>query len=295
VAGPVLITGADGFVGGHLLAELGSDGVAGSADVLDSEAFAVEVRDVRPGAVIHLAALSSVGASWESIAEVWRTNVLGTVQVLEAVRAEAPEARVIMASSGEVYGRAEAIPTCEDAPVNPLSPYAASKAAAELAASQAVARGQDVVVVRPFPQIGPGQDDRFAVGSWTRQIARLEAEGGGTVLVGDLSGERDLTDVRDGARAYALLLEGSVEPGTYNLASGRGVQMAAVLQMLIGLATVRIELQQDDSRLRPADIPTLVGDPSKLHAATGWKPQIALEKTLSEALEAARQIEVGVS
>jgi GDP-4-dehydro-6-deoxy-D-mannose reductase len=295
VAGPVLITGADGFVGGHLLAELGSDGVAGSADVLDSEAFAVEVRDVRPGAVIHLAALSSVGASWESVAEVWRTNVLGTVQVLEAVRAEAPEARVIMASSGEVYGRAEAIPTREDAPVNPLSPYAASKAAAELAASQAVARGQDVVVVRPFPQIGPGQDDRFAIGSWTRQIARLEAEGGGTVLVGDLSGERDLTDVRDGARAYALLLEGSVEPGAYNLASGRGVQMAAVLQMLIGLATVPIELEQDDSRLRPADIPTLVGDPSKLRAATGWKPQIALEQTLSEALEAARQIEVGVS
>src|SRR5919204_2413417 len=103
--GPILITGAEGFVGSHLLAELGADAVGGSADVLDGDAFAAELRDVRPGAVIHLAALSSVGASWEGVAEVWRTNVLGTVQVLETVGEEAPEARVIVASSGEVYGR----------------------------------------------------------------------------------------------------------------------------------------------------------------------------------------------
>jgi GDP-4-dehydro-6-deoxy-D-mannose reductase len=293
--GPILITGADGFVGGHLVAELGGDAVAGLTDVLDAEAFAAELRGVRPAAVIHLAALSSVGDSWEGVAEVWRTNVVGTVQVLESVRAEAPEARVLVASSGEVYGRAETIPTPEDSPFAPGSPYAASKAAAELAASQAAARGQDVVVVRPFPQVGPGQDERFAIGSWTRQIARLEADGGGTMLVGDLSGERDLTDVRDGARAYRLLLEADAAPGAYNLASGRGVRMADVLDLLVGLSSVPIEVEQEEARLRPADIPVLVGDPSKLRAATGWEPAIQLEQTLADALEAARRIEVGVS
>jgi GDP-4-dehydro-6-deoxy-D-mannose reductase len=295
VARRILITGADGFVGGHLLAELGGDAVAGSADVLDRDAFAAELREVGPAAVIHLAALSSVGDSWEGVAEVWRTNVLGTVQVLEAVRTEAPDARVLVASSGEVYGRAETIPTPEDAPLRPLSPYAASKAAAELAAAQAAERGLDVVVVRPFPQVGPGQDERFAIGSWTRQIARLEAEGGGTLLVGDLSGERDLTDVRDGARAYRLLVERPVEPGPYNIATGRAVRIADVLEILIGLTPVPIEVEQDESRLRPVDIRTLAGDPSKLTAATGWAPEIPLEQTLGEALETARQIEVGVS
>jgi GDP-4-dehydro-6-deoxy-D-mannose reductase len=287
----ILVTGPNGFVGRHLLA---SGVVGSSADVLDADALAAELREVRPAAVIHLAALSSVSASWESVAEVWRTNVLGTVNLLEAVRAEAPEARVIVASSGEVYGRAETIPTPEHAPIAPVSPYAASKAAAELAGSQAAARGLDVVVVRTFPQVGPGQDERFAIGSWTRQIARLEADGGGTLLVGDLSGERDLTDVRDGARAYRLLLDRSVEPGAYNLASGRGVRMGDVLDLLIGLSSVPIEVEQEQARLRPAEIPALVGDPSKLRAATGWAPEVALEQTLADALEAARGSEVPV-
>jgi GDP-4-dehydro-6-deoxy-D-mannose reductase len=295
VPGPILITGAEGFVGRHLLAELGADAVAGTADVLDVDAFASELRGVRPATVIHLAAMSSVGESWEGVAEVWRTNVLGTVTVLEAVRADAPEARVIVASSGEVYGRAEAIPTPEDAPILPLSPYAASKAAAELAVSQAAARGLDVLVVRTFPQIGPGQDERFAIGSWTRQIARLEADGGGTLLVGDLSGERDLTDVRDGARAYRLLLDAAAQPGAYNLATGRAVRMSDVVDVLVRLTTLPIEVEQDESRLRPSDIATLVGDPSKLRAATGWEPEIALEQTLADALEAARRSEVRVS
>ena len=140
-----------------------------------------------------------------------------------------------------------------------------------------------------------GQDERFAIGSWTRQIARLEVDGGGTLLVGDLSGERDLTDVRDGCRAYRLLLETAVEPGVYNLASGRSVRMSDVVDVLVQLTTVPIEVEQDESRLRPSDIPTLVGDPSKLRTATGWAPEIALAQTLADALEAARRSEVRVS
>jgi GDP-4-dehydro-6-deoxy-D-mannose reductase len=290
--GPILVTGADGFVGRHLLKELGEDGVAGRVDVLDGGAVTAELEAVKPRAVVHLAALSSVSESWEETVPLWRTNVLGTVRILEAVRSSAPAARVLLASSGEIYGRAATLPVTEDAPVAPLSPYAASKAAAELAAGQAALAGTDVVVARSFPHLGPGQDERFAVGSWTKQIARLEAEGGGTLLVGDLSAERDLTDVRDVCRAYRLLLERDVPAGTYNVASGRTVPMRRVVELLADLAGVPVEVTQDEGRLRPVDIPKLSGNPAKLRDATGWKPEIPLERTLSDALTAARELEV---
>ena len=172
--------------------------------------------------------------------------------------------------------------------MRPISPYAVSKAAAELACALP---GVDVVVTRSFNHEGPGRDDRFAVGSWTRQIARLEAEGGGTLLVGDLSAERDITDVRDVARAYRLLLDRSVPAGTYNVASGHSVPMERVVELLVGLARVPVRVERDESRLRPADIPRLCGDASKLRAATGWEPTIPLEQTLADALAAARELE----
>jgi GDP-4-dehydro-6-deoxy-D-mannose reductase len=291
-AGPILVTGADGFVGRHLLRELGEDAVPGRADVLDGEGLRAELETVKPRAVVHLAALSSVSESWDETVPLWRTNVLGTVQLLDAVGGSAPEARVLLASSGEVYGRAAVLPAAEDAPVAPLSPYAASKAAAELAAAQAALAGIDVVVARSFPHIGPGQDERFAVGSWTKQIAGLEAEGGGKLLVGDLSAERDLTDVRDVCRAYSLLLDRAVPPGTYNVASGRAVPLRRVVELLVDHASVPVEVAQDETRLRPVDIPKLSGDPAKLRAATGWEPKIPLEQTLADALAAARELEV---
>ena len=291
-AGAILVTGADGFVGRHLLRELGEDGAAGRADVLDADGLTAELEAVKPRAVVHLAALSSVSESWEHTVPLWRTNVLGTVQVLDALRSSAPDARLLLTSSGEVYGRTAPGPVAEDAPVAPLSPYAASKAAAELAAGQAALAGMDVVVARSFPHIGPGQDERFAVGSWTNQIARLEAEGGGTLLVGDLSAERDLTDVRDVCRAYRLLLDRDVPPGTYNVGSGRAVPLRRVVELLVDLASVPVEVAQDETRLRPVDIPKLAADPAKLRAATGWKPEIPLEQTLADALAAARELEV---
>jgi GDP-4-dehydro-6-deoxy-D-mannose reductase len=215
-------------------------------------------------------------------------NVIGTVNVLDAVRAGSPEARVLLASTCEVYGRAERIPTPEDEPVRPLSPYAATKAAAELACSVA---GLDVVVARASNHEGPGRDERFAVGSWTRQIARLEAEGGGTLLVGDLTAERDILDVRDVCRAYRLLLDRAVPAGTYNVGSGRTVTIAHVLEQLVELARVPVQVERDESRVRPAEIPRLAGDPTRLRAATGWKPEIPLEQTLADTLGAARELE----
>jgi GDP-4-dehydro-6-deoxy-D-mannose reductase len=288
----VLVTGPDGLVGSHLRETLGDAFLPLEADVLDTSAVAATVRDAKPGAVVHLAAESSVSGSWEMASRVWTVNAIGTVNVLEAVRAERSEARVLVVSSGEVYGNADVTPTPEDAPLQPLSPYAASKAAAELACAQAAASGLDVVVARAFPHTGPGQDDRFAIGSWSRQIARLEAEGGGALLVGDLSAERDLTDVRDVCHAYGLLLNRSVAAGTYNVASGRAVPMSRVVELLVGFAEAPVRVERDEARLRPIDIPRLSGDPARLQAATGWEPRIPLEQTLADTLGAARKSEL---
>ncbi len=281
-----LVTGADGFVGGHLRAELGDAFVPFEGDVLDANALRGAVDGI--DAVVHLAAQSSVAASWQDAFGAWRVNVDGTVNVLTAVGAGAPGARVLLASTCEVYGNAARIPTPEDERLAPVSPYAASKAAAELACA---ASRLDVVVARAANHEGPGRDDRFAVGSWTRQIARLEAEGGGTLLVGDLSAERDILDVRDVCRAYRLLLDRSVPAGTYNVSSGETVTMEHVVELLVGLARVPVRVERDESRVRPAEIPRLAGDPSRLRAATGWAPEIPLEQTLADTLAAAREME----
>jgi GDP-4-dehydro-6-deoxy-D-mannose reductase len=214
--------------------------------------------------------------------------------VLQAVRRECPDARVVAVSTGEVYGRAERLPTPEDAPVAPVSPYAASKAAAEIACAQARETGIDVVVARAFQHEGPGRDDRFAVGSWARQLAELEQAGGGTLRVGNLDVERDITDVRDVCRAYVRLLETSLPAGVYNVASGRSVRLAEVVDLLVGMARVPVTVEQDPDRLRPADLPVQCGDAARLREVTGWEPEIPLERTLSDMLEAARNLKVGV-
>jgi GDP-4-dehydro-6-deoxy-D-mannose reductase len=282
----VLVTGPSGFVGGHLRAELGDVFAPFDGDVFDPAAVREAVREAE--AVVHLAAESSVAGSWEDPLRAWRVNVDGTLNVLDAVRAERPEARVLLASTCEVYGAAERFPTPEEEPFRPVSPYAATKVAAELACSVS---GLDVVVARASNHEGPGRDERFAIGSWTRQIARLEAEGGGVLLVGDLSAERDLLDVRDVCRAYRLLLDPQAPAGTYNVASGRTVTMAHVVELLLGLTDAPVEVERDESRFRPAEIPRLAGDPARLRAATGWAPEIPLERTLADTLAAAREME----
>ena len=283
----VVVTGPKGFVGTHLGAELGDALVPYEEDVLDLGSLTTAVRDARPDAVVHLAALSSVADSWGDVTEVWRTNVLGTVNVVEVLRAEAPGTRLLFVSSGEVYGRTPLIPTPEDAPVDPVSPYGASKAAAELACRQA--RDLDVVVARSFPHIGPGQSERFSVASWVAQLARLRSEGGGNLLVGDLEMARDLTDVRDVCRAYRLLLDRSVPGGTYNVSSGEAVPLKRVVELLVEASGVPVTVERDPTRIRPAEVRVVAGDASELRVATGWEPTIPLEQTLADMLEAAEQ------
>jgi GDP-4-dehydro-6-deoxy-D-mannose reductase len=272
-----------------MLELLGGDAAALDADVRDQEALAKAVRAARPRAVVHLAAVSSVGDSWADPGETWRVNAVGTVNLLAAVRAESPSARVLLASTGEVYGRAEELPTPETAATAPLSPYAASKVAAEVAGEQAArSDGLDIVVARAFQHEGPGRDDRFALGSWSRQLAKLEQEGGGALYVGDLTARRDITDVRDVCRAYRLLLDAAVPAGVYNVASGTARPMQEVLETLLGLARCAVTVERDPGRTRPSELPVVWGDASKLRAATGWKPEIPLERTLEDVLEAAR-------
>jgi GDP-4-dehydro-6-deoxy-D-mannose reductase len=285
---PVLITGAEGFVGTHLRALLGESAVSAEVDVLDGAAVSRAVREARPRRVVHLAAESSVASSWRDAPATWSVNVVGTVNVLEAVREEQPSARVLFVSTGEVYGRTDQLPTPESAPTAPVSPYAATKAAAEIACGQSARAGLDVVIARAFNNEGPGRDERFALGSWANQIARLEETGGGVLAVGDLSAERDITDVRDVCRAYTLLLDEAVSAGSYNVASGRSVPMRDVVELFVSLARCPVEVERRKDRLRAVEIPRMAGDASRLREATGWQPEIGLEQTVSDMLEAAR-------
>jgi GDP-4-dehydro-6-deoxy-D-mannose reductase len=178
--------------------------------------------------------------------------------------------------------------------VAPRSPYAASKAAAELAAEQAArAHGLDVVVARPFAHTGPGHDRRFALPSWAAQIAELERAGGGELKVGDLTVQRDLLDVRDVVAGYLALLDPAVPAGTYNVARGEAVPLGDLLALLVEAAAVPVRVVRDPERMRPVDTPLLCGDAGRLRSATGWEPRHALAETLADLLEAARRSVIG--
>jgi GDP-4-dehydro-6-deoxy-D-mannose reductase len=288
----VVITGADGFAGRHLRSALEGRGIAviaSSADVRDGAAVSRELQAARPDAIAHLAALTSVADAWDREREVWEVNALGTLNVVLAMAEQAPEARLLVASTAEVYGRVaeDEGPAGEDRPVAPISPYGRAKAAAE----QACARDDlDIVVVRPFPHTGPGQSETFAIASFAGQIARIEAgQAPPSIKVGNLAAQRDYADVRCVVDAYARLLERRGEPRVFNVATGEAHSMASVLERLLALATVEIAVEVDPSRLRPADIPLLVGSSRRLAEATGWRPSRSLDETLADVLNAARQ------
>jgi GDP-4-dehydro-6-deoxy-D-mannose reductase len=289
-----LITGGGGFVGTWLanhLRAVGDDVAVTDAevDVTDPDAVQGALERARPDAVYHLAALTHVGRSWDDPLRVLEVNVLGTAGVLLAARRSGLEPRVLVVSSAEVYGAVtdpSVLPLTEDAPPAPVTPYAASKLAAEAVATQAFrGHGQHVVVARPFNHVGPGQSPDFAVAAFAKRVVEARANGQHAIAVGNLSARRDFTDVRDVVRAYrALVVAG--EPGeVYNVCSGSDVSMREVAERLVALAGASLELEVDPELVRPVEVPVLRGDPGRLERATGWAPAHELGETLADVLE----------
>ncbi len=285
----VLVTGAEGFVGRHLVPRLRGDGHEVFAtdrdlDVTDAAGVAKRVAELGPDAIVHLAALSSVAASWREPELSFRVNFLGSRSVLRAA-ASAAGVRVLWIGSADEYGSAApgSPAFTEASPLRPGSPYARCKAAADLLGAVYADAGLDLVRVRPFNHAGPGQSPDFVLASFAKQVAEIESGRREPVLrVGNLDSIRDFLDIEDVIEAYVRLLDRSVAAGVYNVASGIGARVGDHLEALIALATTKPTVEIDPERLRPADF--AVGDATRLRQASGWQPTIPMADTLERVL-----------
>jgi GDP-4-dehydro-6-deoxy-D-mannose reductase len=291
------VTGGTGFVGQWLVAHLldaGDEVVVADQDleITDDAAVRAAIGDARPDSIYHLAGQAHVGESWGAPLRTFSINAVGTLCVLEAARVLPSVPPVVLLSSAEAYGVVDPaqLPVDEDTPLRPVTPYAASKAAAELLGLQA-ALGAKVPVVRarPFNMIGPGQSPAFVVAALAQRVARAERDGADHIVVGNLTPRRDFLDVRDAARAFRLLAEHGEVGQVYNVCSGHDIAVLDVVGRLMALAGVDLRLVADQALSRPVDVPRLVGNPQRLHAATGWQPEISLDETLGDVLAYWRQ------
>lgn len=288
----VVVTGSKGFVAHWLvehLRERGDDvlGPDREVDVTDPEALTETIVAAAPDWICHLAAVSSVGASWRAARRTYEVNTLGTANVVDAALACTPRPRVLLVSSSEVYGTVAGrdLPIGEDAPLAPVSPYAASKASAEMIGIQAwLGSGLEVIRVRPFNHTGPGQRTDFVVPALAQQVAEAVLSGADHLSTGNLEARRDITDVRDVVRAYRSLLVAGAPGEVYNVCRGEAVSIRRVAERLLSLAGVDIPIVVDPDRVRPVEIPELCGDPSRLARATGWGPDTDLDTTLGDVL-----------
>lgn len=304
MSAPVLVTGAAGFAGQHLVRLLAEDGpVAGwhrpdtthpaltgvawtAVELLDRAAVADAVRDLAPSAIYHLAGVPHVGDSWAHAEETLAGNVVGTLNLFDGLRAAGLAPRVLITSSATIYKPSTAALT-EDAPIAPNTPYGTSKLAQEMVALGAWRdHGIPVVITRSFNHIGPLQSPAFAAPGFARQLARIEA---GlmppTLMVGNLEALRDLSDVRDTVRAYRALMQSGRAGTCYNVCSGAAISMQAMLDGLRAHVRVPVTVTQDPARMRPADTPIVLGDRSLLTADTGWEPTYPLATTLADLVE----------
>ena len=297
----VLITGAGGFVGGHMSVFLREKGVRvyGTAhrqaaggnircDLTDPKAVRALLKKIRPDRIIHLASQSSATLSWKEPRETMSANIFCALNLLESARLAGVSPSVLIAGSAEEYGwvRPDEIPVKETAPLRPISPYAVSKIAQDfLSYAYYRARGLGVIRARAFWHTGPGQRADFALSSFARQTALIEAGRQKPVLkTGNLDVVRDFTDVRDVAKAYWLLLEKGIPGEVYNVASGKGVSLKEIVRFYQKHARVKFRVRRDEKRVRRLEPPVVIGDASKLRKATGWRPEIPRETTWMDLL-----------
>lgn len=299
----VLVTGAGGFAGGHLIELLaGSADLVGwsrtqpppeiatlakwqRVDLLDREQVTDTIAMLRPDSIFHCAGLPHVGESWADTAAPLATNVLGTHRLIEAVERVGSRCRIVVTGSAQVYAPSNE-PIAEDDRIAPSSPYALSKLAQEQLALRSNSDTVAIIVTRPFNHTGPRQKPAFLAPSVARQIVMIERGLLEPVLkVGNLDPSRDIMDVRDVVRAYAALMKTGT-PGTiYNVASGVARPVRSIVEALVSRARVPVRIEQDPSRIRPTDVPVLAGNPRRLQQATGWSPQVSFEQMVDDLLK----------
>lgn len=305
MSGRVLVTGAAGFAGQHLVRLLAGHGpvigwfrpgtehpdIAGvdwaSVELLDQDAVTAAVADAAPAAVYHLAGLPHVGDSWALAEDTLAGNVAGTWTLVEALRQQpTPPPRLLVTSSATVY-RPSNDALDEDAPIAPNTPYGTSKVAQERLVLHAWREyGLPVVIARAFNHTGPAQAPAFAAPAFARQFARIEAGLAPPVIkVGNLEARRDLSDVRDVVRAYHAMMTGGQPGAIYNVCSGHAVSMQQVLDGLRAHVARPVSIEQDPARMRPADTPVVLGSCARLTADTGWTVTRTLDSTLADLLE----------
>lgn len=304
----VLLTGACGFVGQILLPMMldkgyrvtcissGSDfldtkcGEWMTLDINDAEAVSNAIQELQPSHVVHLAAVSHVPTSFRDPYRTWQTNVIGTLNILEAIRKHSNDSFFLFVSSSEVYGDSfkEKRLLTEGARVAPMNPYAASKCAAELTVREYFRQGISGVIVRPFNHIGPGQSSEFVTASFAKQIAEIEAGKQAPILrVGNLEAQRDFLDVRDVCSAYMILLELSstvFESRVFNIASGKPRRISDLLTLLLQQSSLAVSVEEDSKLMRPSDIALAGGSCQLFYKETGWQPQYDIDSTLGDLL-----------
>lgn len=285
----LLVLGGTGFVGSHIKSILSSKYdvyLSGrEVDVRNAERVHELVARQMPDEVMHLAAVTTVVESFQNQSETYEINFGGTLNLLMALRQCHFKGRMLYVGSSQVYGSPlVGLPVTEESPLRPLNPYAVSKIAAEALCYQWSQTGKfEIVMARPFNHIGPGQSERFAIADFARQVAEIRLGRRKPVLqVGDIDETRDFTDVRDVVRAYATLLKNGRNGNVYNVCSGVERSVRSLIEHLIALANVDVQVEQDASRMRPAELRRLWGSFAKLQTDTGWQPQIKVEQSLAD-------------
>lgn len=302
-----LVVGAAGFVGSYLIKELLNNDIEAyvtklphekfteefvkiyDLDILDKEAIVNILYEIQPDYIFHLAAQSSVGVAWKNPLLTVDVNIKGSINVMDAVRELFYKPRILLIGSGEEYGhiRPEETPIMEDNTLRPGNIYAATKACQNMIGSiYSKAYDMDLMMVRAFNHVGPGQAPLFVVSDFCKQVAEIEKGlREPVIMVGNLAAKRDFTDVRDVVRAYVKLVKEGKAGETYNVGSGNAQEIRQILEKVVAMSDMEIRVETDPNKIRPVDVPIIEADITKLNDLTGWKPEIPVEQTIRETLD----------